>query len=367
MNISKLYIDKKVKNHKETVKILSRINLKPEIVENSGDVFKAVSEAKEPVSAGKKTLFITENKGHFLKECPGTSYYTCCGYKILHIGSFCSMDCSYCILQAYFHPPLLQYFVNKDKLEQEIDELFALKKITRVGTGEFTDSMIWEDLTGISKFLIEKFSNQSSSVLELKTKTCNVESLKNLSHNKKTIISWSLNTEKVIKTEERGTTSLEKRLKTAALCTSPSWGGYPVSFHFDPIIIYDGCEKDYKYVIKKLFEYISPENIVWISLGSFRFIPELKNIIQKRFEKSKIIYGEFIQGIDNKMRYFKPLRIKVYQEIVNAIKDAAPDVLIYFCMEDDEVWEKTLGFLPEEKGGLPAMLDLSAKYHCRLV
>jgi spore photoproduct lyase len=35
-------------------------------------------------------------------------------------------------------------------------------------------------------------------------------------------------------------------------------------------------------------------------------------------------------------------------------------------MEDDEVWQKSLGFLPADKGGLPRMLDESAVRHCGL-
>jgi hypothetical protein len=50
-----------------------------------------------------------------------------------------------------------------------------------------------------------------------------------------------------------------------------------------------------------------------------------------------MIYGEFIPGLDGKMRYFKPLRIELYQKVVAAIKSLAPNVIIYFCMEDDEV------------------------------
>jgi spore photoproduct lyase len=119
-------------------------------------------------------------------------------------------------------------------------------------------------------------------------------------------------------------------------------------------------------VVIQLFSTVSPENIVWISLGTFRFMPALKPVIQKRFPGSKIIYGEFISGLDNKMRYFKPLRIDLYQKMVSWIKEAAPNVLVYFCMEDDEVWKKSFGFIPSERGGLPLMLDESAIRHCGL-
>lgn len=363
MLLSKLYIDQEVVDLPEVVSIQSRLNLSSETVQNAREVFESVLSADDPVKKGKEVLFLTKNKGAFIRSCPGTSYYTCCGYKILHIGTFCTMDCSYCILQSYFHPPVLQYFVNHDDMLSELDSLFQKKSVSRVGTGEFTDSMIWERWTDLSSLLVPKFAGQSSAVLELKTKTIAIKGLKNLDHNQKTIVSWSLNTNRIISNEERHTTSLSERLKAAAKCES--WG-YRLAFHFDPMIIYEGCEEDYRQVVIQLFSTVSSENIVWISLGTFRFMPSLKPVIQERFPGSKIIYGEFISGLDNKMRYFKPLRIDLYQKMVSWIKEAAPNVLVYFCMEDDEVWEKSFGFIPSDRGGLPLMLDKSAARHCGL-
>jgi spore photoproduct lyase len=273
------------------------------------------------------------------------------------------MDCAYCILQSYFHPPLLQYFVNHDDLFKSIDEVVAQKKIVRIGTGEFTDSLIWEQIYPFSESLVVKFSHQSHAVLELKTKTIHVDHLLHLRHNQKTILSWSLNTEKIIQETERRTASLLSRLNAARKCKA---SGYPLAFHFDPLFIYPGCDADYQEVIKLLFQYVSPENIVWISLGSFRFMPDLKTIIEKRFFHSAIAYGEFIKGMDGKMRYFKLMRILLYKKIIDSIKKYAPDVLIYFCMEDEEVWQKSFGYLPAEFGGLPQMLDESASRHCAI-
>jgi spore photoproduct lyase len=66
------------------------------------------------------------------------------------------------------------------------------------------------------------------------------------------------------------------------------------------------------------------------------------------------------------MRYFKPLRIEIYQKIIACIRAHAPRVFIYFCMEDDEVWQKSLGFTVSEREGLSKMLDKQAIRHCRL-
>ena len=245
----------------------------------------------------------------------------------------------------------------------ELDRMFLEKTVYRVGTGEFTDSMIWEAWTDLSSLLVPKFAAQSHVVLELKTKTTAIARLKLMCHNRKTIVAWSLNTSRVIRNEERYTASLSARIRAASECQA--WG-YPLAFHFDPLIIYDGCDDDYRQVVRQLFSQVSSENIAWISLGSFRFMPSLKPIVQKRFPGSKIIYGEFITGLDGKLRYFKPLRIDLYRKMTDWIREIAPDVLIYFCMEDDEVWQKTLGFIPAERGGLPRMLDESAVRICGL-
>ena len=363
MSIQKLYIDRQIAHFPQVSLIAERLGLRGEIVPDAQQVYDTVTAAGDPVARGKKILFLTRNKGAFIKDCPGTRAYTCCGYEILHIGSFCQMDCAYCILQSYFHPPVLQYFVNHHDLFKELNAIFKEKRIHRIGTGEFTDSLIWELWTDLSSQLVPAFAAQKHAVLELKSKTTAIQKLEQLSHNQKTITSWSLNTPRVIAHEERGTASLTARLKAAAKCES--WG-YPLAFHFDPIVLYDGCEKDYRRTLKKLFSFVSADNIAWISLGSLRFMPALKPLIAKRFPQSKIVYGEFVTGLDGKMRYFKPLRINIYQTIIACIRDLAPQTFVYFCMEDDEVWQKCLGFAPAERGGLEHMLDEQAIKHCGL-
>ncbi|CAB1068461.1 DNA repair photolyase-like protein [Olavius algarvensis Delta 1 endosymbiont] len=361
MSIQKLYIDQEVAEYPEVLDIARHLDLAAEIADGSRQVYDSISAAPDPIQKGKTVLYLTRNNGAFIKKCPGTRSYTCCGYEILHIGTFCHMDCTYCILQSYFHPPLMQFFVNHTDLFKELDQIFSGNDIHRIGTGEFTDSLIWESWTDFSSRLVPAFAGQGRAVLELKTKTTAVARLQHLAHRGKTIAAWSVNTPRVIAQEERRTASLAARLKAAAKCES--WG-YPLAFHFDPIIIYDGCEAEYEQVIKDIFSSVAADNIVWISLGTFRFMPSLKPLIQKRFPKSKIIYGEFISGLDGKMRYFKPLRIEVYRKIVASIRSYAPEVFVYFCMEDDDVWQKTLGFTASENGGLDKMLDEQAIRHC---
>lgn len=363
MSILTLYVDAAVHTHPDVPKFASKLGLRATVVDDPTEVYQAVASTADPIRAAKQVLFLTRNRGAFLKKCPGTKTYTCCGYLILHIGTFCTMDCSYCILQSYFHPPVLQFFLNQTNLLKELRDHFSTRQISRIGTGEFTDSLIWEYWTDQAARLVAEFAGQNHCVLELKTKTAAIDNLKTLPHNRKTILAWSVNTPEIIRSQEKGTASLEARLKAAATMEKR---GYPLAFHFDPMVIYPGCEEAYSRVVEQIFEHVTPDNVAWISLGTFRFMPALKQIIARRFADSTIPYGEFITGLDGKMRYFKPLRIALYQQVAARIKALAPGVIAYYCMEDDKVWSETLGFTPAEKGGLSAMLDEAAIRVCDL-
>lgn len=363
MTIERLYVEVELKDHPATAEMAERLGLTPVVVDDRSRFLDSIKRKNDPWSYGKKVLLLARNRGAFIKACPGTKEYLCCGYQILNIGTYCTMDCSYCILQSYFHPPLLHYFINQDDLFAELDEAFKRKRIQRFGTGEFTDSLIWEAWSGLSRRLAQRFAGQTRAVLELKTKTVAISKFRDIQSNRKTILSWSLNTPQIIASQERRTASLEARLRAAA--QAQEWG-YPLAFHFDPMVIYPGCEDHYREVLERLMSIISQENIVWISLGTFRYVPVLKSIIEKRFANSDIIHGEFVLGLDEKMRYFKPLRIRLYSMMVKWLHELAPKVTSYLCMEDEQVWELVYGFAPQSRGGLDRMLDKSARIHCDL-
>ncbi len=363
MKLTHLFIDEELAAGPEVKRIRERLGIPTRKVSSPREVFEVVMAASDPVAAGKRMLYLTANRGAFVRDCPGTSHYTCCGYRILHVGTYCSMDCAYCILQAYFHPPVLTYFINTEDLVVQIEEEFNKDRIQRFGTGEFTDSLIWEGLFSTNEDLVRLFSGQDLCVLELKTKTAAVERLLSLAHRRRTILAWSLNSRDMVSRCERGTAAIEARLAAAARAAAQ---GYPVAFHFDPIVIEDRSLPGYLETVERMFTAVQPANIVWISLGALRFMPALKAVIENRFPGLPLACGEFITGLDGKMRYFKPLRIRAYRRMAQAIRRRAPEVCLYLCMEDDEVWREALGFVPAERGGLAAMLDEAAERVCGL-
>ncbi len=359
--IKKVYLSREIAEHPYTQEILQKLKIEPEILKEDLPPV-PLAPWPEVISWGKKVLFLTRYKGRFFRRCPGTKAYLCCGYHIFHIGQGCPLDCTYCILQAYFNQPWLTFFVNV--LEEGFAELeVALKEypFLRIGTGEFTDSFAFERFTHLNPRLVELFAAQESGVLELKTKTVSIESLKGLSHRRRTILAWSLNAPTISKNEEKGAPTVEERILAAQKASS--WG-YPVAFHFDPLIRFPGWKEEYASVIAFLFRHVPAQNICWISLGSLRFMPELKEIAYRRFPQTKIFSDEFITGLDGKKRYFRPLRVELYRHIWHCIQEFAPHVCVYLCMESPEVWQEVFGFTPFSKEGLSKMLDEAARKVC---
>lgn len=352
-----IFLEKSCVGHPYADEIIDRAGL-PVTEVSKKDKDALVSGAyPDMLTDGKKSLLLCKNHGVFLKDCPGTKEYRCCDYRVLNVGLGCPMDCVYCILQAYLNTPYLSFFVNLEDLFSELTTRLnsCQGSILRIGTGEFTDSMALDRITGLSRRLVNYFGRQHKGVLELKTKSAAIDNLEGLQHNGRTIVAWSLNSDEIIRNQEIRAATLEQRLEAALKCVQ--WG-YDCAFHFDPIISYPGWEEGYHRVIKLLFDKIPPDRIVWISLGGFRYLPSLKKIAMTRFPHSHIFAHEFIEGMDNKQRYFRKYREKLYKVIYGDLRDrCSPRTCIYFCMESDEIWREVMGYAPSEKGGIGAMLD----------
>ncbi|OGK01848.1 MAG: hypothetical protein A2487_14375 [Candidatus Raymondbacteria bacterium RifOxyC12_full_50_8] len=299
------------------------------------------------------TLFLMNNPGPFVKKCPETPQYVCCGYRILNIGTGCPIGCTYCILNEYLGSRAMSAYCNTEPLFRELAEVVK-GPFLRLGSGEFTDSLVLDHLTGLSADLIPFLLKQRNLLFEFKTKTVNINNLIKYEVQRKIMASWSVNPDVIVKAEEHGAPSLEKRLAAARECMKK---GYIIGFHFDPIIKHDNWEENYTKVVDLIYQHVEPSCIGWISLGCFRFVPALKPVVQRLYPHTKIIYEEFVQGKDRKMRYFRPLREHIYDVIISRIKKYHPDAPVYFCMETPAVWERVLGKKTFSSDGLCGMLD----------
>jgi len=337
--------------------ILSRLpGIPVRTIQQVDSIIPELNSASDPHARGKRTLILARHRGRFMKECPGSGAEICCNYFVVNYASNCHLECTYCILQSYLDNPALMVFTNLDQLMEEIRERLAQapNRFFRIGTGEMADSLALDKITHCSRLLVPLFAALPNGVLELKTKSDQIENLRDLDHRGRTVVSWSLNSKRICRTEELKTATFEERLAAARQCQE--WG-YKIGFHFDPIMHYEGWEADYREAVQEVFQAVDPTRIAWVSLGALRFTPHLKEIVRQRFPKSKIPYGEFVPGHHGKLRYFRPIREELYSKMRAWIHQAAPEVFVYLCMENRASWERSLGTVPRDTDYLSSQMD----------
>lgn len=353
----RILLDKAVADDERARSILLRLGGVPvETVDGTSHVLRIAQSLKDPLGQGKRLLFLSSHKGRMVGICPGTSGHICCGYRILDLMSNCPMDCSYCVLQSYLNNPVVTVFTNLsdliDELEMETNRPHS--SVFRVGPGELSDSLALDELTRFSEELIAWFADHRDTVLELKTKHSRVDHLLNFRHNGRTVVSWSLNPQAIIEAEEHDTPSLIERLKGARMCQD---AGYPIGLHFDPLIFDDYWEKKYQEMVNRIFQFLDSKGVIWISMGSLRFPPSLKRVIEDRFPESRILLGELFPGKDGKLRYLEPIRVGMFQKMISWIRDIDSTLFVYLCMETHPVWKAVFGWSPNSTEGLIELFD----------
>lgn len=293
--------------------------------------------------ASKSVLLLDRFKGRLIQKCPATKGMICCNYRLINSGFNCIYNCAYCYLQSYLNSYGILLFTNEEDILAECGEFIKEAepaKIYRIGTGEFTDSLMLDHVTGLSTALIGKFAPYPHLFLELKTKSGNVDHLLNIPRKGSTVIAWSVNTPRMIERNEDRASLLPVRLAAAARAAA---AGYFIAFHFDPVIIYDGWEKEYDEVVEAVFASVPQEKVLWISMGCFRYAPQFRDVMRANFPDETISDAEFVQCPDGKMRYPKPVRRDIYRKLLKMIRNRAADPYVYMCMESADMWESVFG------------------------
>jgi spore photoproduct lyase len=355
----KIFVTKDSESFPLTHRILKNLSQLPvEYIQAPHDIIEEVKISRDPIGEGKKYLLITHQRGQYVKPCPCTPHYIGCNYFIINADLNCPLDCSYCILQMYLDNPLITVHVNTERMWRQLDDFLHKRRgrFLRVGTGELGDSLALDPITERSTELVSYFSTRSHALFELKTKTTNIKNILKLKPSENIVIAWSINSHFMALNEEPGAPNVKSRLEAARIV---SRSGFMVAFHFDPLILYQGWEQGYAEVIGELMARIDRKKIAWISLGSLRFPPSLKAVIQKRFPQTKIMDEEFIRGRDGKLRYPKPLRLWLYERVVGFLKKAGGEKIpLYFCMESHDVWKEILKKTTRGKREVERLLTL---------
>jgi spore photoproduct lyase len=338
----RIYLTENVRDLPRVRAVLNRLRSLPaETVDSKADIPGA--------HMNSRTLFITLPKGEIVDRCPGTRGHLCCNYLTVNQYLGCTLGCSYCIMRWYLNfEPIT---VHADTREA-IRRIHAIRrenpeKMLRIGTGEVGDSLLLDPLFDLSRDYIEAFADDPRLYFELKTKTDFIDHLKDIPNKGNSVLGFSLNPETFAAAEEPFTVSVERRFDAAERAVA--WG-FKTAFHFDPIVTGPRNGADWREAYFPLADRAAEfpaEKVAWISMGTFRYPPELKH----KMGSPPYLYDEYVPSRDGKYRYLQKRRVTIYREMLERIrrKSTAP---VYLCMESDAVWKAVFGKLP---GGMPEL------------
>jgi spore photoproduct lyase len=318
----------------------------------------------------KKQIYLTRHQGPGLRPCQGMGDYLCCNYFTLSLVTGCPLECSYCILQDFLaNNPVITIHTNIEEILADVEKCLPLHigeradtalrcgerggTICRLGPGELSDSLVFDNITEFSADLVNFANDHPSIIMEIKTKTTQIDRLLTLSHNGNTVVAFSVNPQPLIDHEEYNCPNLNDRLHAARKCADH---GYPIGFHLDPILYDQDWERLYENLIETIVEKFQPNELAWFSLGTLRFTKDLKRITQERFPHSHIMTSELYPSSDGKIRTFRPLREQQYRKVRTKIQSDLPGVPVYLCMETPTVWKNVFNKVPRDNKEINEML-----------
>jgi DNA repair photolyase len=260
----------------------------------------------------KECVIFAQKRGPWIKpfHCYSNPAYR---YFSLDLAEGCSFDCVYCYLQTYLNHGALVLFVNTDSLAAELAQVGG--EDNWISTGLLSDSLLSENYFPTLPIISNKIP--PNTILELRSKSAEVEIVSNPSiERSQVVLSWSLNPEEIARRFEYRAAPLGQRLQAAADAIEL---GYRVGFHLDPIFHFDGWRESYSALMQTLESF--PKNrVAFISIGLFRYMPDLGNVIRRRFPMHPILAEEFFTDVDGKYHYFRPIRKQIYAAFSDWLK-----------------------------------------------
>ncbi|OQX74389.1 MAG: hypothetical protein B6D59_02715 [Campylobacteraceae bacterium 4484_4] len=271
--------------------------------------------------------------------CPVASAKTrCCNLLTLDAVESCGFDCSYCSIQSFYNENRIVFDTNfEEKLQNlQIDP----DEIYHIGTGQSSDSLMWGNRYGVLDALVAFAKKHPNVILELKTKSKNIDYLLKHEIPPNIIVTWSLNPQIVIDHEEHLTASLDERINAARAVADK---GILVGFHFHPMIHIEKWREEYGAVFARLLKEFDASEVILVSLGTLTFIkPVIKKIRQRDF-KSKILQIPLVDA-GGKLSYPLDIKREMFKFAYESLSPWHKKVFFYMCMEDHSLWRDVFGY-----------------------
>mgnify|MGYP006268371747 FL=1 len=236
----------------------------------------------------------------------------------------CLYNCDYCFLQGMYSSANLVLFTNQDAMVRALREVAAHPpephKPVFCAISYNTDLLAMEPWFGLSRFWIESTRDLANLRIEIRSKSGNFRSLRDLPASPHAILAWTLSPDAVFRQYEHGTAPPNLRIRAAAEAAQAGW---PVRICIDPVLHIENWKEHYRGLIQNLFRSLPPERILDLSVGVFRMSAPYFKTIRSRQPASDLYYAPF-ETADGLVKYPDALQAEMMGTIYEWLSDYLP-------------------------------------------
>ncbi len=202
----------------------------------------------------------------------------------------CIYDCKYCFLQGMFTSANYLIFVNYKDFINPIKKIMKnSKENVCFFSGYDCDSLAFEKITNFVENFLNFFEKIENGILEIRTKSPNIEVFKKRKPLKNVIVAYSLNPKEIIKKFEPKTSKLKIRLRCLKTLQRMNW---KIGLRFDPIINLNDNFNLYKCLFENIFSELDPKKIHSVTLGKFRMPRKFFNRFINIREEDSFVFNK---------------------------------------------------------------------------
>ena len=287
---SHIYIEKAVREHARTQKILAKFP-SAEIIEidHYKDIF-CRSRQSFRFQHRTQKLILAARQGTLLYEgapvCQSFGsqyfYYASCAMN-------CIYDCAYCYLKGMYPSAHIVVFVNLEDIFAEVERVLEHHPLYLCVSYD-TDLLAMEQIIGYVQEWSDFAAKHDNLKIEIRTKCANKTYVRSVNSVSTVIYAFTLSPQAVIDAYEHYTPSLAERLSCAAELIQ---AGCPVRLCFDPMIYMPDWKQHYETMLEQVFHVIPMEKIVDVSVGTFRISQDYLKNMRKQDPESAVIWFPF--------------------------------------------------------------------------
>ena len=330
--IDTIYVEKSVRAHPRTVKVLERFSQAVTIeCERYGEVFNPKSQSFR-LQKKRPALILAEKYRSFVLPAPeGYGIGGQQNYYFSHMLN-CLYDCRYCFLQGMYRSAHYLLFVNFEDFKREIEEILEQSPDGGVYffSGYDCDSLALDSVTDFVREFVPFFAERPKGILELRTKSSNVDSLLELEAIPNCVVAYSLSPDAVARALEHKAPPLRQRLASIGKLASAGW---PIGLRFDPLIYHENFKEMYRELFCAVFETLTPEQVHSISFGPMRFPKPMFEKIATMYPDEPLFAGP-LESRGSMVSYESTLEEEMMAFCREELARYAPESLFFRCMSE---------------------------------